>query len=336
MNKQHFATTLTALISALLATIFVVACQQSQTPAAPAAESKPATSDVFIVFEGPWAIVPDPKDANSVLALAPKNKMHRPLGVVPANTILDAGIYDLTVPPHTNVTAPTFDKDILRTDVDPQAVQHALDNRSERYAVRLPKPDAYLAETRYPSRIGPKIAPDPSTEKNYATAVALHYSVTSKTGFSLAGTQDAGGAFKPLLLDLNTPFIRFTIDPAEITHDDCHTHARAAFRDLVRLIGVKLFVDFPGGTDKCRKDDPQAAPASKAQLFRLSPGNWNAGSDELGIGEPLAAGISASALSPYLGTTARALSRGLQAAFFFWHSDGGGCFAPIVVGNGNG
>src|SRR5713226_7166964 len=89
-----------ALASAVVATLSLGACQQSQPPAtAPsAAESKAAATakDVFVTFEGPWAIVPDPKDANSVLLLAPKTKAHRDLYVTASNnSTLAAGTYDL-------------------------------------------------------------------------------------------------------------------------------------------------------------------------------------------------------------------------------------------------
>jgi hypothetical protein len=75
-NPRHSRSSLVTLASAVLATLFQVACTQSQTQTAPATpQSKAAvttTRDVYVVFDGPWAIVPDPKDANSVLALAPK------------------------------------------------------------------------------------------------------------------------------------------------------------------------------------------------------------------------------------------------------------------------
>jgi hypothetical protein len=325
--ERHFTSTLAAGLSVLAVMLFLVACQQTQQPtpaAAPAAENKPATSDVFVVFEGPWAIVPDPKDSNNVLAIAPKTKSHRPLGVVPANTILEAGVYDLSVPFKSSGAAPEVDKSILRADVDPQAVQRLLENRGERYVVRLPKPEAYIAETRYPSRVGSKYPPEASSERDYATAVALRYSVASRTGFSLAGTQDVGAAFKPLLLQLDTSSMRFTIDPAEINaHDECNIHARMAFHDLTRLLGLTLYVDFPGGPEGCRKKDPQLASAARAQLLRTSPFESIArleGEDGL---QPETAGISSDAVG-----------RGIEAAFYFFHSDGGGCKAPIIVGGG--
>jgi len=332
-TQRHSINVLVALFSAALATLFLIACQQSQPPTATStqAELKPATTEIFVTFEGPWGLVPDPKDANSILAIAPKTKSHRPLAVVPANTELDAGVYDLAIPARAAAGAPSFDKQILRANIDPQVVQRALNRRAERYVIRLPKPEGYVAETRYPSRIGATYPPDASTEQNYATAVSLRYSVTSRTGFQLAGTQDAGGAFNPLLLELNVPVIRFTIDPVEVHlhDDDCSTHAREAFRDLVRLLGVTLYVDFPKTPPDCHKKDPQISASEKAQLLHALPVNLIARLSGEDRGLMQEAGILAG-FSPHLAS--QRMAHAVQAAFYLFHSEGGGCYAPIIVG----
>src|ERR1022692_3969116 len=187
-TQRQTINVLVALFSAALATAFLIACQQSQQSApAPAAEPKSAASEVYVVFEGPWAIVADPKDANSILAIAPKTKSHRLLAVTPANTSLEAGIYDLAVPAHGAAGALDADKSFLRASIEPKNVQRVLDDKMERYAIRLPKPEAYRAETRHESRVGNAYPPDASTQQNYVTSVALLYRVSSKAGFSLAG-----------------------------------------------------------------------------------------------------------------------------------------------------
>jgi len=326
-NERHLASTITALLSALLITLFIVACEPKEQGPPP----EPKGMDVFVTFEGPWAIVPDPKDSNSVLAIAPKTKSHRPLGVVPADTALEAGIYDLAIPVHGERGKPEADKNILRADIDPQAVQLASGTRGERYVIRLPKPDAYLAETSYLSRISTKYPPDASEEKNYATAVALRYHTASKIGFQLSGTPDDGPAFKPLLLELNTPLIRFTIDPLEVhLHDDCYLHAREAFRDLVRLVRLKLYIDF-AGPEECRKQDPQLLPAKKALLLNpLSIENTTTMQNDMQL---RAAGFSGNILDTYVNSVARSSSK-MGAAIYFFSSDTGGCKAPIILNNG--
>jgi len=332
-TERHFTCNLLAIACAVLATLFLVACQQSQppTPASAPLESKSATTDVYVIFEGPWAIVPDPKDANSVLALAPKTKSHRPLALVNANKTLEAGVYELQIPPHGN-EGPTFDKGIFQVKVDPQAVQRALDNRSERYAIRLPRPGAYVAETRHRSRVSSKYPPETSTEMDYVTSISLRYSVASKTGFSLVGTQDAGAEFKPLLLSVDTPTVRFEINPAEDTLDSCYTHARRTFHELARLLGLTLYVDFPDSPDDCHKKDPQLAQAEKAQLFHGLPTSRFGG---LFAGDLVAAqeaGIAGGVLATYFDFAARRVTQSLVAAFYFFHTGAGACITPIIVG----
>jgi len=335
-NERHLIDGMVAAACTLLAIFFLIACQQSQQPAATSApaETKPATSDIFVIFEGPWAIAPDPKDANSVLAIAPKTKSHRLLAVVPANTELDAGVYDVSVPGQPSSSKPEFDKAVLHVTFDPQAVQRALDRRGERYAVRLPRPDAYVAETRYPSRVGPTYPPEASTEQNYATAVALRYSVSSKTGFQLAGTPDVGGAFKPLLFELSTGTMRFTIDPLEVhLHDeDCHAHARAAFHDLTTLVGLTLYIDFPESPADCHKTDPQGPRAQKAQLLDSVPMQVGRPRTGQSSGSVQLAGMVPLTLGSSVNFTGRWITYETEAAIFFFHSEGGACIVPIPAG----
>jgi hypothetical protein len=331
-TERHFTCNVLAIACAVLATLFLVACQQGQPPTSNAPpEPKPATTDVYVIFEGPWAIVPDPKDANSVLALAPKTKSHRPLALVNANKTLEAGVYELQVPPHGN-EGPTFDKGIFRVKVDPHAVQRALDNRSERYAIRLPRPEAYVAETRYRSRVGSTYPPDASTEMDYVTSISLRYSVTSKTGFSLAGTQDAGPEFRPLLLSVDTPTVRFEINPAEDTHDPCNTHARRTFHELARLLGLTLYVDFPESPGDCHKKDPQLAQAEKAQMLHGLPTSRGGGLFAGDFTATQEAGIAGGVLATYFDFAARRVTQNLVAAFYFFHSGAQACTAPIIVG----
>jgi hypothetical protein len=259
---------LIASASAVLATFFLIACQQSQQPTPAATQSTAAaTKDVYVVFEGPWAFAPDPKDANSVIALAPKTKSHRDLVVQTRDKTLASGIYDLSLPARSGPAAGTVDPNVLQAKIDPQSVQHVLDSKSERYAVRLPKPEAYVAATHYRSRAGSAYPPDASTEKDYVTSVSLRYSVTTLTGFSLAGSPDSG-AFNPLLLRVETPTINFVIQPAHDPEpaDKCHTQEREAFRDLTKLVNVTLFLDFPNDPSDCHGKDPQNPRPVKAEM----------------------------------------------------------------------
>jgi hypothetical protein len=326
---------LVALASALLATCFLVSCQQSQPPTSTPPEPKGSTAEIFVTFEGPWAIVADPKNANGVLAIAPKTKSHALLGVVPANVHLDAGVYELSIPA-AGAGAPSFDKSIFKADIAPEAVQHALDSRG-RYVIRLPKPEAYIAETRYASRVSSTYPPDASTEQEYASAVSLRYSVSSKTGFQLKGTPDVGGDFKPLLFEVRVPAIRFTIDPIEAPLQDepCHNHAREAFHDVAQLVGLKLYVDFPGSPADCRKKDPQLARAQKVQVLPDSPlkSIVPLAVVPLSVEDPgptQQAGMTGGGFA-VLDFVAQKMMSALEAAFYFFHSEGGSCRTAIIV-----
>lgn len=262
------------ILSAILATICLVACEQSKTPTpAPAASPSPATEKIFVVFEGPWAFAPDPKDPNSVLAIAPKTKGHRDLYIKASNqSTLAPGVYDLSAPAHSGQAAATADPSIAQANIASQSLQHAIDSKSARYVIRIPKPEEYVVAARAKSRLGPTYPPDPSTEKSYATAVSLRYNVTSLTGFSLSGTPDSA-SFNTMLLQVETPMIRFVIEPAQQDDpsDNCNTHSRESFHDLAMLLGLTLYVDFPDNPATCHSKDPQNShPAKAAASFGIA------------------------------------------------------------------
>lgn len=234
----------------------LIACNANKGNVAPAAA--PAAREVYVIFEGPWAFVADPKDAGKVLALAPKTKAHRDLYVAASNNRkLYPGVYDFSAPGGT-VGAGTLDPDIFQTQTTPSNIQRILDTKLERYAIRLPKPDAYVPSSRYPSSVGTSYPPDLAAQKDYVTGVSLRYSVTSLSGMKLVGNRDSG-SFPPVDFRIETPIVRFNIDPVE-EDDDCRMHSRESFRDLTHLLKLTLYVDFPDSLpspDRCHEKDPQ-------------------------------------------------------------------------------
>ena len=308
----HFSARRIALTLVLVATAGFVACNQSKPAGVPAtsAAMAAASEQVFVILEGPWAIVDDPKDANSILALAPHSAIHNELYVAASNdSLLAPGKYDLSVPAHGAAATGALDPTFAQAKISASGLQHALD-QSGRYVIRLPKPEAYAAAKRFVSRVGASYPPDASTEQNYAVFVSLRYSVASLSGFSVTGTPDSG-TFNPLLLQLDTPYIRFAIEPAgpdDLT-DQCHTHSRKAFRDTVQYLGLTLFVDFPHDPDGCHSADPQRAtkvrasstPDSRRGLIAARTANVRAGSFP-----------------------------GLMAALLLFHATDGSCKAPIL------
>jgi hypothetical protein len=322
-----------ALANAVFAALFLTACQKSQPPAT-------ATEKLFVMFEGPWAIVPDPKNPDSVLLLAPKTKTHRDLYVASSNnSALKAGVYDLSLPAHAGAGAGTFDESILRTKIDPPNVQRVLDDKSSnRYAIRLPKPDAYVPASRHRSRVSATYPPDPATEKEFATGVSLRYNVSSLNGFSLSGAPDSG-TFNPLLLRVEIPIVRFVIDPAQEPDpsDACYTHSRQSFREVAAMLALSLYVDFPESPSNCHDRDPQKAHAVKAetglpsgfeQVVALLESNL-ANAEEASASFPEAGGLNSTALS-----RAQPFLRHLTAAFYLFGRPSGICFAPVIAADG--
>src|SRR5271154_2631608 len=174
------ASKLVALACGALTTLVLVSCGQSPpNPAPAAAESKAASTEkvterIYVEFRGPWAFVADQKDANSVLAIAPKAKGHRDLYVQASNqSTLAAGAYDLSLPGHSGPAAATADPGMAQAKIYALSLQHALENKSSRYVIRLPKPEEFVVAGRHRSRLGAAYPPDVSTEKDYATAVSL-------------------------------------------------------------------------------------------------------------------------------------------------------------------
>ena len=262
---------LVAVFALLLTSLFFTGCQQSHQENAAMAAAPGASSDkVFVVFEGPWAVAPDPKEANKILLIAPKTKSHNDLYVAASNdATLTTGVYDLSVPLNGTPGNPTTAADFAQGKTTAADLQNVLNSKSQRYVVRLPKPEAYLAASRFTSRVGPPpYPPGPGAQKEYVTAVSLQYSVSSMSGFSLSGTPDSGSfnAFQP---KVEASTVTFMIDPTRDVNalEPCHAHSREAFRDLTRLLKVSLYIDFPDSQPSCQNTDPQKTKAEKIEPF---------------------------------------------------------------------
>jgi hypothetical protein len=305
-----------AYIAVLLLVALLVSCNQSQRESTaaprPAALSTTASEKVFVIFEGPWAFVADPKDPDMVLALAPKTKSHRDLNVSASNDVtLAAGVYELSVPSHGVPTTAALDPTFAQAKIDAKNLQRALDDKSGRYVIRLPKPEAYAAAGRRLARVGTTYPPDASSEQKYANQVSLRYTVSSPNGFSLGGTPDTG-TFNPFLFQIDTPAIRFMIAPvANDPADACSMHSRQAFRDLVKFLSLTLYVDFPDEAGDCHQKDPQTSSVkaeAPGTVHRRGPAY--AGSlAEVELGD---------------------LEHFLLTAMYFFHAGGPACKAPIL------
>jgi len=336
-TRRPSASMTVAVASVVLATLFLAACQQSQpTPVSSATPATVATSEkVFVVFEGPWAFVTDPKDANSVLALAPKTKLHRDLYVAASNdSTLQAGVYDLSVPEHGAGLSGTLDAGFAQAKISPKALQTALDAKAGRYVIRLPKPEAYVAARRVRSRVGASYPPDASTEQPYATFVSFRYKVGSLNGFSLAGTPD-NGTFTALPLQLETPTVRFSIEPAQFDDpkDMCHFHSREAFGETAKFLNLTLYVDFPGDPEYCHKTDPQIPRSTTAAVreypFANGASNLIAGLSDSRTAIAVDGGmLRIGSQSPAMIDVGAWAKHFLSAALFLFHAQASDCDAP--------
>jgi len=335
--RSHFLGNPVAIAVPFLAALVLVGCERSkQAASAPSAAATPsaATEKVFIVFEGPWAFATDPRDAKVIMALAPKTKGHHDLNVAASNNSnLAAGVYDLSVPTQSGAITNPVDASFAQAKIDSKSLQGAIDDKSGRYVIRLPKPEAYVAAMRYRSRVGASYPPDPSTEKDYVTSASLRYGVSSLAGFSLAGTPDSG-TFNPLLLQVDTPTITFLIDPAtgDLPLDNCLTHSREAFRDLTKLLNITLFVDFPESKSGCRDKDPQKPHATKAEatapplerLVELLEGNLT----DMPVGS---AGLIETTPRFLPSGVPIALTKHAMASFYLFGIHQANCKGPILI-----
>jgi len=256
-----------AFVAAFLATAMMAGCAQTQQP--PASPPPPPPEKVFVIFEGPWGFIADPNDANFVYAMAPKTDAHQDLFVKASNMqVLTSGVYELSVPPRTVAPAGTIVPDIAQaTTAHKDDIKTALGNKLHRYAVRLPKPEAYTPYERYFSSVGDVPPPHSRdvTPKRWATAISLQYSVGSLSGFQVAGSPDTG-PFQTVPLQVDTPDISFVIYPKheDDPADKCHYHDRQAFHDLTQLLGVTKYVDYPDSPPTCLDKDPQKQPPTKS------------------------------------------------------------------------
>jgi hypothetical protein len=340
MTKRHYVSgKLVVLAATVWATIFFVACQQNQ-PSAPRSSAAPqgtSTDKIFIQFEGPWALAPDPNDPNSVIVIAPKATGHHDLYVKASNDMtLATGVYNLPLPAQT-VTGAATDPAFVHANIPAANLQQALSAAGSRYAIRLPKPEAYVVAGRAKSRVGTTFPAPASGEGEHATAAALRYSVSTLSGWSLGGTTDTG-PFNPLLLQVDAPIVRFVIEPAQMDDptDKCETHSRESFRDLTKLLGIVLYVDFPDYTSACQSSDVQRAkkvssvPRSllerMAEILQADVRNGDTQRAEL-----IVAGVDSALLKLVVANWNGTRLHSLAAALFFFAHGSADCKGPIIT-----
>jgi hypothetical protein len=202
-----------SITSAWLATTFLLCssfgCQKlDKAPATPKTSVAATAIPVYVVLEGPWAIVPDPDpDATNVkgyLAIAPDMPDHGAMYVQASNGVtLSPGQYTLHL---TNVQEQAADSyTAFVPKVRAADVKSAEENQCYvRYAIHFPQPNSITEETAGTSRVGTGATPWPVTTANAAAtanmsnsefksslAVTLQYKVSDLNSIQLVAT--AGG-----------------------------------------------------------------------------------------------------------------------------------------------
>lgn len=323
------------VIAAILAVTIMAGCNQTQAPQ-PTATAPPKPSEkLFAIFEGPWGFAPDPSDPNSVLAMAPWTNYHHKLFVKASyNKELEAGVYDLSLPARTAPPAGTVDPDILRAKIDANDVKRVLADKFHRYVIRLPKPEAYIPEDRYPSSVGPNPHPlaNGVQAKPWATGVSLQYTVGSLNTSQLAGTPDTG-TFPTFPLQVDTPDISFILHPQHYDQNDkCYPHEKHAFHDLTSLLGITLYIDYSDSPAGCPDDGTQKHPA-KAQMVLPSLQQRMAAFTDANTGNVRKAGVFPMGWLDSLthGPMRSVTGRVLAAAFYFFGMPTADCKTPIIL-----
>lgn len=250
-------------IYVILGVLFSASCTSSST--VPRSTKSGTTSQatgftVYVVFDGPWAFVPDPAGSDKVIAIAPKAKSHSDAYIKAVRGLmLTTGIYELHMP--TGVS-PIENPGIAVTpkySLPAQAITDALNNKMNRFAIYLPKPDGYRIAEESPSKVDehfPLVATVP--EVQYASSIALQYTTASLADFQLTGSSDLS-TFDPFDIKIGAPkVIQVAMEPTEPDPDPaCNVLSKQAFYDLTQLLGLTLFIDFENYQPECQQDDPQ-------------------------------------------------------------------------------
>jgi hypothetical protein len=167
----------------------------------------------------------------------------------------------------------------------------------------------------------------------------LRYNVSSLNGFSLAGAPDSG-AFNPLLLQVETPTIRFVIDPAHDPDpaDKCNTHARQTFHEVATLLALNLYVDFPENPSSCHDTDPQRARAVKAETGPVASFERLVALLESDLGDAREASVvplGADRFTAFALRGAKTVARHLTATLYLFGRPSGVCIAPVIAADGS-
>ena len=271
--------TLTRTVSAVLIFSCVLATLATYPHSVSAISA--ATGDVEIWVEGPWAYADDPRPGQKgrIVLIAPvETKIsHTPPAVGHRTGDYELMTQDWVLEIKNFMRNPQMSViNAHPADVDKQALTTLLDKGADRYVISLPQPDFYEEAVKQEGRahstwwddcLG-NCGPQPAR----TTQMILHYTVSSLDGFSLGPP-----AQKPISLSFQDRHVIKIFMTPKGEMDDCDSGGRLAFRELVRLFSLTLYVDLRAkGDDKypsddkmdrwfCLTDDPQNPANNDAQ-----------------------------------------------------------------------
>jgi hypothetical protein len=244
---------------------FAIGC--SSTPEKPAASptlTPTAQFTVYVNFNGPWAFMPDPADATQIIAVAPYIKDHQNAYVAAlTDAPLPAGVFKLTgLPPSSTPMNLNSQLIVVQDTISATALKKIEGNSNKaRYFIRLPMPAEISAYRTGHEAVGNSypVLNAHSNEKGYATHMTLRYNSDDVSQLKVTGTKDDLTTVNvPLQLGL-AQTIDIGVGPTyDLQEDDCHNHAKGAFKALADLFQVKQIIDYPDyDLTKCGGSDPQ-------------------------------------------------------------------------------
>jgi len=271
------------LTTALVALTCVLSCSSSLQATSRSAAPKVSLPEVEVWVEGPWAYADDPRDPQRIVLIAPDSDSieHTPAAVAhkTGDVELDSdSVLEIKSLTHTQQSCSTCSAINSQTaDVNKQALVKLLDSKKGRYVISLPKPDSYEEavgqESRVRSAWWDNCRPNNcGPQRPRTTQMIFHYTVSSLDGFSVGPTPQTQTSLKFQDRHIVTIFMT-----AKGEIDDCDSGGRLAFRELVRLFSLNLYVDLrikstgpypsddPPGPSPCLDGDPQNPGNSDAQ-----------------------------------------------------------------------
>lgn len=235
---------------------------------------------LYINFNGPWAFVPNPDDPTQLLAIAPVVKGHGAAYVGAMNeTPVSPGIYQLTGIPSSTLVA-NGHLVVVNDTISKQTLKDALGNAGQRYVIKLPMPSAlssYRTGLVAISNSFP-VANPKTIEKQYTSHMTLSYTVPNYGGIKVEGKSDKLIPLSFLPTIGATGSMDIGVGPLyDLEEDDCHNHAKTAFKSLADLLKVKKIIDYPDYNQRvCMSSDPQNP---KATGGTVASGGGMAGAD---------------------------------------------------------